>query len=187
MKTMKEEKPNRDPLTGEQKAHPIGTGIGATAGGVAGAAATGAVLGAVGGPAGAAIGAGVAAIVAGTAAGAVAGGILGKAAGEALNPTQFRDFIEKSVVDYEGHKIGTLASVLSDDAGEPAYLGVQTDWLGVGTVHIIPAYAVEFDTNKKQIRVPMDKEEIKNAPSFKAVQKVNAEIEQAVYSYWPKS
>lgn len=65
---------NRDPLTNEPGAHPVGTGAGALAGG----AAAGAAAGAVGGPVGAAVG-GVA--------GAVAGGMAGKAAAEAINPT----------------------------------------------------------------------------------------------------
>jgi uncharacterized protein (TIGR02284 family) len=64
---------NRDPITDEPGAHPIGTGVGAAGGAVAGAAA-----GAMTGPAGAAVGGVV---------GAVVGGLAGKAAGEAVNPT----------------------------------------------------------------------------------------------------
>lgn len=64
---------NRDPITDEPGAHPIGTGIGATGGAVAGAAA-----GSIAGPVGAAVGGIV---------GAVVGGLAGKAAGEAVNPT----------------------------------------------------------------------------------------------------
>ena len=64
---------NRDPITDEPGAHPVGTGIGATGGAVAGAAA-----GSIGGPIGVALGGVV---------GAVVGGLAGKAAGEAVNPT----------------------------------------------------------------------------------------------------
>ena len=64
---------NRDPITDEPGAHPIGTGVGAAGGAVAGAAA-----GSVAGPIGAAVGGVV---------GAVVGGLAGKAAGEAVNPT----------------------------------------------------------------------------------------------------
>jgi uncharacterized protein (TIGR02284 family) len=64
---------NRDPITDEPGAHPVGTGVGATGGAVAGAAA-----GSLGGPVGAAIGGVV---------GAVVGGLAGKAAAEAVNPT----------------------------------------------------------------------------------------------------
>ena len=64
---------NRDPITDEPGAHPVGTGIGATGGAVAGA-----TMGAIGGPVGVAVGGVV---------GAVVGGLAGKAAGEAVNPT----------------------------------------------------------------------------------------------------
>ena len=64
---------NRDPITGEPGAHPIGTGAGAAAGG-----ATGATIGAIGGPVGAVIGGAV---------GAVVGGLAGKGAAEKVNPT----------------------------------------------------------------------------------------------------
>ena len=64
---------NRDPITDEPGAHPIGTGIGASGGAV-----TGAALGIAGGPIGIAVG---------TVIGAVVGGLAGKGAAEAVNPT----------------------------------------------------------------------------------------------------
>lgn len=64
---------NRDPITDEPGAHPIGTAVGGTGGALAGAAA-----GSIAGPVGAAVGGIV---------GAVVGGLAGKAAGEAVNPT----------------------------------------------------------------------------------------------------
>jgi uncharacterized protein (TIGR02284 family) len=64
---------NRDPITDEPGAHPIGTAVGGTGGALAGAAA-----GSIAGPVGAAVGGVV---------GAVVGGLAGKAAGEAVNPT----------------------------------------------------------------------------------------------------
>ena len=64
---------NRDPITDEPGAHPVGTGVCAVGGAVAGAAA-----GSIGGPVGMAVGGVI---------GAVVGGLAGKAAGEAINPT----------------------------------------------------------------------------------------------------
>ena len=58
---------NRDPISGEPGAHPVGTGVGAAAGG----AAAGAAGGLVGGPIGAA-------------AGAVVGGVVGGLAGKSI-------------------------------------------------------------------------------------------------------
>ena len=70
---------NRDPLTGEPGAHPVGTGVGAATG-----AATGAAIGgAVGGPPGAILGAAI---------GGIAGGFAGKGVAEAVNPTEEEAF-----------------------------------------------------------------------------------------------
>lgn len=65
---------NRDPITNEPGAHPVGTGVGAAGGAVAGAAA-----GTVGGPIGMAVGGVI---------GAVVGGLAGKAVAESVNPTE---------------------------------------------------------------------------------------------------
>src|SRR4051812_27121912 len=64
---------NRDPITDQPGAHPIGTGVGAAAAG-----ATGAAVGMVGGPVGAVVGAVV---------GSVLGGLAGKGVAEGINPT----------------------------------------------------------------------------------------------------
>jgi hypothetical protein len=64
---------NRDPLTGEPGAHPVGTGVGTAGGALAGAA-----VGAVAGPVGAAVGAVV---------GGLGGGLAGKGVAESVNPT----------------------------------------------------------------------------------------------------
>jgi outer membrane lipoprotein SlyB len=65
---------NRDPISGQPGAHPVGTGIGAAGVGSA-ATAVGAV---VGGPVGAAVGAVV---------GSVVGGLVGKGTAEKIDPT----------------------------------------------------------------------------------------------------
>lgn len=73
-KSFDEHDANRDPISGQSGAHPVGTGIGA-----AGAGTIGAVVGGViGGPIGA---------VVGSAIGSVAGGLVGKSAAESVNPT----------------------------------------------------------------------------------------------------
>lgn len=74
LKKKREPDANRDPITKEPGAHPVGVG----AGGAGGAAAGAAIGGAVAGPPGALVGGAV---------GAVAGGLAGKGAAEAVNPT----------------------------------------------------------------------------------------------------
>lgn len=70
---------NRDPLSGEAGAHPVGTGVGAATGGTIGAV----IGGAVGGPVGAMIGAAV---------GGMTGGFAGKGLAESVNPTEEDSF-----------------------------------------------------------------------------------------------
>jgi uncharacterized protein (TIGR02271 family) len=65
---------NRDPISGELGAHPVGTAVGATAGAVAAGAAAGSVAGPVG-------------TVVGAVVGAVAGGAAGKGVAETVDPT----------------------------------------------------------------------------------------------------
>jgi phage tail tape-measure protein len=90
---------NRDPLTGEPGAHPVGTGIGAAAGGTA----AGAAAGVAGGSAGAVVG-------------GIVGGLAGKAAGEAIDPTR-EDAYWKNNYKREAY----YDSSLSYDDYSPAY------------------------------------------------------------------
>lgn len=66
---------NRDPISGEPGAHPVGTGVGATLGAIAAGAATGSVAGPIGTAVGAAVG-------------AVLGGLAGKGVAESIDPTR---------------------------------------------------------------------------------------------------
>jgi uncharacterized protein (TIGR02284 family) len=93
---------NRDPITDEPGAHPLGVGAGAAGGAVAGAAA-----GSIAGPIGAAVGGVV---------GAVVGGLAGKAAGEAVNPTAEEAFWRENYSKEPYYEQGR-----SYDDYEPAY------------------------------------------------------------------
>lgn len=124
---------NRDPITDEPGAHPVGTGVGAAGGAMAGAAA-----GAIAGPVGMAVGGVI---------GAVVGGLAGKAAAEAVNPTaeeeHWRDNYTKEPYYQSGRSF--------DDYG-PAYrLGVngrtqsqsQDEWTSVE-----PRLASEWESTR---------------------------------------
>lgn len=102
---------NRDPLTDEPGAHPIGTGVGAAMGGTA----AGAAAGAFGDPVGAAIGGVV---------GAVAGGLAGKAAAETVNPSA-EDAYWRAAYDREPYYVGGRTY----DQYRPAY---ELGWSSVG-------------------------------------------------------
>ena len=131
---------NRDPITDEPGAHPVGTGIGAAGGAVAGAAA-----GAIAGPIGAAVGGVV---------GAVVGGLAGKAAGEAVNPTAEEAFWKDNYT-----KEPYVESGRSFDDYGPAYrLGVssrarsQDPWTSVE-----PKLASEWESTRGSSSLDWDR------------------------------
>ena len=118
---------NRDPITNEPGAHPVGTGIGATGGAVAGA-----TVGAIGGPIGVAVGGAV---------GAVVGGLAGKAAAEAVNPTAeeayWRDnylkesYYEKgrSFDEYApAYRLGVTGRTRYEDSWDAAEPRLASEW-----------------------------------------------------------
>jgi len=93
---------NRDPLTEEPGAHPVGAGVGAAGGGTVGAV----IGGAVGGPVGAMVGAAI---------GGVAGGFAGKGVAESVNPT------EEDAYWRESHTSRPYAQGRSYEDLRPAY------------------------------------------------------------------
>lgn len=120
---------NRDPITNEPGAHPVGTGVGAAGGAVAGAAA-----GTIGGPIGMAVGGVI---------GAVVGGLAGKAVAESVNPTEEENHWREHYTGEPYYEQGRTF----DDYG-PAYrLGVsgrtkyEGDWTAAE-----PQLASEWDS-----------------------------------------
>src|ERR1700742_2297744 len=94
---------NRDPITGEPGAHPVGTGLGTAAGG----AAAGAAGGAAAGPVGAVVGA---------VAGGIVGGLAGKSIAESIDPTAEDAYWRENHAGRPYHD----ASITYDDLA-PAY------------------------------------------------------------------
>ena len=90
---------NRDPITEEPGAHPIGTGVGAASGALAGAAIGALTAGPVG-------------IIAGSMIGGIAGGMAGKEVAEANNPTLGGDREENLV----GEGVGASAGIMTGAA-----------------------------------------------------------------------
>lgn len=165
---------NRDPITGEPRSHPVGTGVGAAAGG----AAAGAAAGTTAGPVGTGVGAAV---------GAVVGGLAGKATAEKFNPTEAGEmhrFLDYTVVDREDNKIGTIDAVWQDSGDQPAYVAVRTGWLGFGKAHVVPAQRAEVNERKKTVRLPYLADEIKSAPSFDSQEDITEEAEYTISSHY---
>ncbi len=102
--TIERKNANRDPITNEPGAHPVGTGVGAALGGAAAGAAVGTMAGPIG-------------TVIGTAAGAFVGGLAGKGVAEAIDPTVESAYWRTNYTDRPYVESGAKF----DDYG-PAYL-----------------------------------------------------------------
>lgn len=173
-------KPNRDPITKAPGSHPVGTGAGAAAGGAAGigaAAATGAAVGTAAGPVGTGIGA---------AAGAVVGGLGGKAIAEHVNPTgaDLQRYLDYTVVDRNGDKVGNVDAVWQDHTGQPAYVGIKTGWLGMGRAHVVPAQSLDVSDATRKIRLPYTSDVVKNAPAFDEQAEIDDDAERRIADYY---
>ena len=178
----KSTKANRDPITKQPGAHPIGTGVGAAAGGAAGvgaAAAAGAVAGTAAGP----VGTGVGAV-----AGAVIGGLGGKAVAENMNPTssKLELYLDYTVVDRAGDKVGSIDAVWEDHTGQLAYVGIKTGWLGFGRAHVVPAEALEVSDATRKIRLPYTADTVKGAPAFEQQSEIDGDAERNIAEYYAR-
>jgi uncharacterized protein (TIGR02271 family) len=92
-------------------------------------------------------------------------------------------YIGYDVVDRNDSKIGTLECLWSDHTGEPAFVGVRTGWL-FGKNHVVPAHSVHVSQRKQCIRLPYDKERVKDAPAFDADTEIDEARENEVHRYY---
>lgn len=83
-------------------------------------------------------------------------------------------YVGYDVIDRSNDKIGTLECLWSDHAGEPAFVGVKTGWI-FGKTHVVPAESVQVNEREKRIRLPYDKQKVKDAPAYDG----DAEMDEA--------
>ena len=161
-KRARKKEENRDPISGERGAHPVGTGLGAAAGGTA----AGAAVGSVAGPVGTAIGA---------AAGAIAGGLAGKGIAERIDPTAEEEYWRENFSSRPYVNRGATF----DDYG-PAYrLGVHSYGQSEGRTfeQVESQLQQDWDRNKGSSRLTWDEARV---PAQDAWQRVSNSIERAV-------
>ena len=153
---------NRDPISGERGAHPVGTGLGAAAGGTA----AGAAVGSVAGPVGTAIGA---------AAGAIVGGLAGKGIAERIDPTAEEAYWRENF----SSRPYVSRDATFDDYG-PAYrLGVSSYGQSEGRSFEQDEQRVrqDWERSKGSSRLTWDEARV---PVHDAWQRVSNSIERAI-------
>ena len=85
-------------------------------------------------------------------------------------------------VDSDGKKIGTIEEIYMDvETGKPEWLAVKTGMLG-SKVSFIPI--AEASEAGGEVRVPYDKQQVKDAPSAEADNELSQQEEAALYRHY---
>lgn len=93
-------------------------------------------------------------------------------------------FVDYTVVDRNNDKVGSVDAVWSDRTGEPAYIGIKTGWLGMGSAHVVPADALDVSEATRKIRLPYTVDVVKGAPTFDADEQIDDECERRIRDYY---
>ena len=92
----------------------------------------------------------------------------------------------QDVVGPDGDKIGTLEDVYLDrQTGEPEWATVRTGLFGT-RVSFVPIRDAE-KTDDDAVRVPVQKEKVKDAPRIDADEELSTEEEQRLYEHYGRS
>jgi sporulation protein YlmC with PRC-barrel domain len=92
----------------------------------------------------------------------------------------------KKMVDADGDKVGTIEEVYLDrQTGEPEWAAVKTGLFGT-KLSFVPIRDAQM-TDDGEIRVPFQKEQIKDAPRVEADGMLSAEEERRLYEHYGRS
>ncbi|MFI1383102.1 DUF2382 domain-containing protein [Embleya sp. NPDC020886] len=93
-----------------------------------------------------------------------------------------QELIGRKIVDSEGNKIGTIGQVYLDDrTGEPEWVTVKTGMFG-GRESFVPLGPADMQGD--DLRVPFDKELVKEAPSLGTDEHLSPEEEARLYRHY---
>lgn len=99
-----------------------------------------------------------------------------------LDMTDPREFIGRRVYGSDGERLGTIENLLvDDDTGVPEWLTVRTGLFGMHESFVPLASA---DMHEDGIRVPYDKNQIKDAPRFDSTYHLTPEDERQLYNHY---
>jgi sporulation protein YlmC with PRC-barrel domain len=92
----------------------------------------------------------------------------------------------KTIVDAEGKKIGTIEDIYVDrQTGEPEWAAVKTGLFGTKHSYVPIANAEPADDD--QIRVPFQKDQVKDAPKVEADGELSPDEERQLYEHYGRS
>ena len=99
-----------------------------------------------------------------------------------LSPTQLDQVIGSTAYDADGDKIGKVAQLyLDDQTGQPSWITVHTGLFGTKET-FIPASQAQFSGS--ELRVPVDKSQVKGAPKIDVDGHLSPQEEEELYRYY---
>src|SRR3954467_2884914 len=91
-----------------------------------------------------------------------------------------------TMVDQDGDKIGTIEDVFLDrQTGEPAWLGVKTGLFGLKHT-LVPIARAEM-TDDGNVRVPLQKEQVKDAPRVDPDGELSPDEERKLWEHYGRA
>jgi sporulation protein YlmC with PRC-barrel domain len=91
-----------------------------------------------------------------------------------------------TMVDAEGDKIGTVQDIYLDrQTGEPEWASVKTGLFGLKS-SFVPISGADL-ISENQVRVPFQKEQVKDAPKVDADGELSPDEERRLYEYYGRS
>ena len=88
----------------------------------------------------------------------------------------------RTAVDSDGDKIGSIDEIYMDaDTGKPEWLAVKTGMFGSKVSFVPIAEASDADGD---VRLPYDKQQVKDAPNAEADGELSQDEEAALYSHY---
>ena len=102
-----------------------------------------------------------------------------------INQDQINKYVDGTVLDSEGDKVGSVGQVFLDDqTGEPTWVTVKTGLFGTKETFVPIAQA---QPDGHDLRVPFDKDTIQGAPTVDVDEHLSPEDEAELYSYYGMS
>jgi uncharacterized protein (TIGR02271 family) len=101
-----------------------------------------------------------------------------------MNPTEsaVAEWRGSTAVDSDGQKIGTIEEIYMDaDTGRPEWLAVKTGMFG-SKVSFVPI--AEASASNGDVRVPYDKQQVKDAPNAEADGELSQREETSLYRHY---
>jgi uncharacterized protein (TIGR02271 family) len=101
-----------------------------------------------------------------------------------MNPTEsaVAEWRGSTAVDSDGQKIGTIEEIYMDaDTGRPEWLAVKTGMFG-SKVSFVPI--AEASASNGDVRVPYDKQQVKDAPNAEADGELSQQEEASLYRHY---